>query len=150
MSYYMRFIVTDEKPINLTLLQEILRTADREYGLDRDEDPLSEVANLMYDGEILGEIEINRPDSEIFDEERIELQEAVHESACMEHKQVLDTLNQAQAIIALRVLWQGRKSEATLERIDPLWKWLFDNRDGLLQVDGEGYYNKSGLVCEVA
>ena len=150
MGYYMRFIVTDEKPINLTLLQEILRAIDLEYCLDRDDDPASEVADLMYGGDIFGEIEINRPDSEIFDEELEELRDAVNESACKGRTRVLETLDQARAIISLRVLWQGRKPEATLERIDPLWKWLFDNRDGLLQANGEGYYDKSGLVCEVA
>jgi hypothetical protein len=36
-----------------------------------------------------------------------------------------------------------------LKAIDPLWRWLHANRRGLLQADGEGYYDAKGLVLEL-
>ncbi len=55
-------------------------------------------------------------------------------------------LQEAQATVAVRVLSQGRETGATLEKIDPLWDWLFDEYRGLLQADGEGYYDANGQI----
>jgi hypothetical protein len=62
---------------------------------------------------------------------------------------VATTLRSAQAIIAAQVLFGTGETEMTLSRLDPLWAWLFCNRDGLLQADGEGYYDAHGVVLQV-
>lgn len=36
--------------------------------------------------------------------------------------------------------------DALVARLDPLWVWLFQNRDGLLQADSEGYYDRRGII----
>jgi predicted RNase H-like HicB family nuclease len=48
------------------------------------------------------------------------------------------------------VLSQGRTSEDTLDRIAPLWDFLFKEYSGLLYADGEGYYDAEGEVLMVA
>ena len=40
-------------------------------------------------------------------------------------------------------------AEETLDALGPLWSWLQENRRGMLQADGEGYYDVNGLVLEV-
>jgi hypothetical protein len=52
-------------------------------------------------------------------------------------------------LVVLKVLWEDRDTETTLQRIRPLWDWLLAHRTGLLQVDDEGYYGPGGLVLEV-
>ena len=57
-------------------------------------------------------------------------------------------LRRATAIVCLQVLWQGRDSEATFSKIDLLWQWLFLFRRGVMQADGEGFYDEDGLIVE--
>jgi len=61
---------------------------------------------------------------------------------------VAQTLEGATAIVAIQVLWQGRSTDETLKRIQPVWDVLSANREGLLQADGEGFYDGSGLILE--
>lgn len=52
-------------------------------------------------------------------------------------------------MLALEVLWQERSVDATLGRIDPVWARLFANYRGLLQADGEGYYDASDRILKI-
>jgi hypothetical protein len=65
-------------------------------------------------------------------------------------KRVEKVLKTAKRTIAVQVLSQGRESEETLSGIDPLWRWLFLTRKGLLHADGEGYYDEDDLILEDA
>ena len=142
MGYYMRYIDSDATPITLDELGPALSTIDAAYGIINGE--------LFHSGDLYGEIEINRRGTELCDEELDELQDFA-EDADGEHKQrVMDALTNATSIIAVRVLWQGREPEPTLEKLDPLWNWLLSNRKGLMQADDEGYYDSSGLILPVA
>jgi hypothetical protein len=76
------------------------------------------------------------------------LLEEVEESEGEGKTKVKRALEQAKAIVALQVLWQGCGTEETMEKLEPLWEWLFANRQGLLQADAEGYYDSSGLILE--
>ncbi len=71
----------------------------------------------------------------MFDEEIEELTEEVQEKRSRNKKRVAEVLQQAKAIVAVRVLSQGRDEEETMEKLVPLWEWLFVNRTGLLQAD---------------
>jgi hypothetical protein len=145
MGYYMRFIVTDQQEVNLSIIENALKAVDTAYALQIEPDASAEYADLLYSGSPYGELEIKRPGETIFSEEMEELQEFI-EAAEGERGPVLASLQQATSIVALRVLWQDREAEATLGKIDPLWHWLFENRSGLLQADGEGYYDRTGLI----
>ena len=148
MGYYMRFIVTDEKDVSLGTLESALKQIDPAYLIDRDEEADSE-GLLKWRDAAYGQIEVNRPGDGLFDGEIEELKEFVENSEGAKRSDVLNVLGQAKAIVAIRVLDQGRESEDTLVKIDPLWQWLFANRQGLLQAGGEGYYDSSGLILEV-
>jgi hypothetical protein len=83
------------------------------------------------------------------DEELEELLEDVGEAEGDGLERVKRLLQDARFTIAVRVLWQGRESKATLEKIDPLWEWLFDQYRGLLQADGEGYFDASRRILDL-
>jgi DNA polymerase III psi subunit len=148
MGYYMRFISTDEQEITIPLLESVLKSFDLQYSVVNVQEVPRECGNLMYGNEIYGQIEINRPGDNLFEEELEELKESLSESKGRKKKTVLQTLTNAQTILAIQVLWQNRDTEQTLSKIDPLWLWLLSNRKGLLQADGEGYYDSSGLVLK--
>ncbi|OGS57105.1 MAG: hypothetical protein A3K60_04505 [Euryarchaeota archaeon RBG_19FT_COMBO_56_21] len=149
MGYYMRFVVTDKKGLDLQLIEKGLKQSDTAYTIaNRRSD--RNMGDIIYGGETLGQIEINGPGDSLFSEELQELKEFAEEAHGRQLKKVLDCLNRAKLIVAVQVLFQEKNPEATLERLGPLWQWLFMNRDGLLQVDGEGYYNgKPELIFEV-
>jgi hypothetical protein len=46
------------------------------------------------------------------------------------------------------VLHQGRSNEETLGLLAPLWDWLTTSRRGLVQADGEGFYDQGELILE--
>jgi hypothetical protein len=146
--YYMRFIVTDEKDASLSVLEMALKHIDSAYLIERDEESDSE-GLLKCGNEVYGQIEVNLPGDGLFDREIEELKDFVKSSEGAKQPEVLNVLAQAKAIVAVRVLDQGREGEETLVKIDPLWQWLFANRQGLLQASGEGYYDASGLILEV-
>jgi hypothetical protein len=138
--YYMRYILTDDRSITLEELDVALKAVDSAYAIKEGE--------LCHGPELYGEIELNHSGEELFEEEIKELQEFVNDDDSDNRDRVLRVLRAAKAILAIRVLWQGRETEPTLEKIDPLWTWLMANRDGLLQADGDGYYDRTGLVLQ--
>lgn len=142
MGYYMRFITTDENETTLSTLEEALKQIDPAYSITAS-------GELTHGDDLYGVIEINRPGDELFDEEIEELREIVEDVRGKRRADVLKTLGEATAIIAVQVLWEDRQPEATLEKLNPLWQWLFSHRTGLLQADDEGYYDARGLVLRV-
>lgn len=149
MGYYMRFVVTAEQPPDLAALETGLQSADAGYWLEVHEGANAPSADLRLGDQLCGEIEINRPGDGLFEEELEELVEFLDDAGEGDVDRVRQALDAARAIIAVRVLHQGRESDDSLEKIDALWQWLFQNSHGLLQADGEGYYDESGQILEV-
>lgn len=146
MGYYMRFISADERPLSLTDIGEALKTIDRRYRL-RPTD-LDELVEVLYDGKLYAQIEINVPGDELFADDISAFVEMIGPPASQEEHLVAATLAAATQIIAVEMFWEGTNSEATFALFDPLWDWLFTNRRGLLQADTEGFYSPDGLLVE--
>ncbi len=145
----MRFVVVDDKDISLSKINSGLKQIDDAYSIEFDDDA-DDAGDLTFNGDIYGALEINRLGDGLFDEEIDELKEFLEDVEGERKPEVLQVLNEAKVIIALQVLQQRRaNSEETLERINPLWEWLFANYKGLMQADMEGYYDAQGLVLEV-
>jgi hypothetical protein len=141
----MRYIVADERPVTLEDVHTALAQAGGEYDVDGEETE----ATLSYRGHRVGHVTLNVPGDELFDAERDELVAFAEEGDGRDKSRVLDTLRSARGIVAVQVLFGDGNSERTLKAIDPLWRWLHANRRGLLQADGEGYYDAKGLVLEL-
>ena len=152
MAYYMRYLMTDPQDITLPLLADVLQQVDAAYTIEQTPDAAFIEAGLLKYGEtVLGDIEINRADDELFADEINALHdELYHELPSEGLTTVLATLKQAVLLLAVEVMWEGDDEDTALQRLDPLWDWLLANRAGLLQSDGEGYYDRRGtLILEV-
>ncbi|MFG6094162.1 hypothetical protein SPB21_02880 [Leptothoe sp. ISB3NOV94-8A] len=148
MGYYMRYIVNEDKEISLGMIETALRRKDPNYSL-ANQAPTQEYAELLLGTDVYGALAINRRGSELMDEELEELLEDIDNEEVGDRQRVQHLLQNAHFTVILQVLWQGRGLEATLEKIDPLWEWLFEQYQGLLQADGEGYYDINGQILEV-
>jgi hypothetical protein len=137
MGYYMRFITTDTNLIDLAKLGEVLQNQDAKYRLEIQ----GKDATLHYDNEAYADLEINLPGDGLFEEEIAELLEFLEDTKGSKKKRVQAVLKDAKQIFATQVLFGGRDLELTFDRIDPIWVHLFDHHQGLLQADGEGYYD---------
>ena len=142
MSYYMRFITTDTAETTPSILEQALKETDSEYSI-------ADSGELKHGDDVYAVVEVNRPGDSLFAEEIGELREFVEAVRGKRKADVLRTLDNAKAIVAVQVLFGGRESEATLEKLDPLWEWLMSHRKGLLQADGEGYYDQTGPILKV-
>ena len=142
MSYYMRFITTEATETTTSILEQALKARDPQYSITAS-------GELKHGDDLYGSIEINRPGDGLFEEEIAELKEFVDDVRGKRKPEVLKTLHEAKAIIAVQVLFGDRQVEATMQKLDPLWEWLLSNRKGLLQVDDEGYYDQTSRILKV-
>ena len=147
MSFYLRFISESEQIVTLKQLQAALPEIGTRYRLDIDADD-NVYGELFYDDDLVAQVELNLPDDEIFEEDLEELVEFIHYSKSEHQEQVLDLLNSARFVLAVRPLWAGDDPEPTLDKLEPLWDWMFKAYRGLLQIDGEGFYNHAGILIE--
>ncbi len=145
MGYYMRFLVDDDKQIDLDTIEAGLQGVDPDYRFDA-RDAKGERAHLMLGDELYGQLEINRRGSELMDEEIEEFLEELEDEKGRQVERVRGVLQDCRCIVAVEVLWQGREAEATLDRLDPLWHWLWREYRGLLNADCEGFYDPKGQV----
>jgi hypothetical protein len=149
MGYYMRFLDTSEKPLAIDEIEGAMRNVDPAYRLEAPESArMIPQADLNLGDGLYAEIEINQPGDGLFEDEIAEMLEFLEDAEGKGRKRVEVVLKGARRIVSVRVLGQGRQTEETLAGIDPLWKWLFSTRDGLLQADGEGYYDADDLILE--
>ena len=144
----MRFISTDDQGVTLAQLESAFRLTSPAYSIERDESDDIE-GLILYGQEKYAQVEINVPGDGLFEEEIDELIDFISDANGPRRAEVSDVLNRARTIVAVQVLFQGRSTEETLSKLDPLWTWLLENRNGLMQAGGEGYYDKAGLVLEV-
>ena len=138
----MRFITTDTAETTPSILEQALKETDSEYSI-------ADSGELKHGDDVYAVVEVNRPGDSLFAEEIGELREFVEAVRGKRKADILRTLDNAKAIVAVQVLFGGRESEATLEKLDPLWEWLMSHRKGLLQADGEGYYDQTGPILKV-
>ena len=147
MGYFIRFIQTDDEPTTLPMLADALRAVDPLYSIDDiaavggDE----ETGILRYAGVDYAALEIDRG-GELLTDERQELLDDIASSRKRRKKDVAAILNGATLFLVAQVLWADRDTDATLAKFAPLWEWLLTNRHGLVQADGEGYYDSNGKV----
>ncbi len=144
MSYHLRFLITDSGSIDLDDLKTSLRAVNRKYRLDLEDGS----GELRLGTDVIGEIQLSTPEDDGFEDELAMLEEAASEGSGAGEARVADALATVQTIFKVRVSGKVHGREA-LESLDPIWEWLFGNREGLLQADNEGYYDEDGLIFEV-
>jgi len=141
----MRYIVADEQPVRLEDIGRAFVEAGVEYDVDGEETEVT----ITYQGRPIGHVTLNVPGDGLFEEERDELIEFAEEGNEAQKRRVIDTLRVAREIVAVRVLFGNGDTDWTLDRLSPLWTWLQSNRRGLVQADGEGYYDGHDLILRL-
>ena len=138
----MRYIVADEQLVSLEDIGKAFAKAGVEYDVDGEETEVT----ITYQGRPIGHVTLNVPGDGLFEEERDELIEFAEEGNEPQKRRVIDVLRAAREIVAVQVLFGNGDTGWTLDRLSPLWTWLQSNRRGLVQADGEGYYDGHDLI----
>jgi hypothetical protein len=146
MGHHLRFLVTDAEPVDLTDLGAALRTAGRAYKSQFDESS----GTVSRSGALFATFEVSTPEDGQFEETLGVLEEAAADGSGRGEAKVADALATAQAIVTVHVLEATSGSDPALAVLEPVWEWLFTNHDGLMQSDGEGYFDRRGLIFEIA
>lgn len=141
MSFYIRFIQTSDDDITLTDIESALKLVNLGYAI-------ADEVSLNFEGSLYGLIDITSRGDELFDEEIQELADVVDDATGKQKKRVQALLQIAMRIVSVQVMWQERETEETLERLDPLWHWLTSQHDGLVQVDGEGFFEGDACILQ--
>lgn len=138
LGYYMRFFATGKPSPTLESVGEILRQAhpDMEF---RD-------ATLQQQGIPYGALEVNVAGEEMFEEERDEYLELLEDDESPGALRVRQVLRDCQATVVLQVLGSSVDLETILSRFDVLWETLLREPGGLMQADGEGFYEGPNLI----
>ncbi|MBX3118227.1 MAG: hypothetical protein KF784_04120 [Fimbriimonadaceae bacterium] len=142
MAYYMRFFSESSLPA-LSEIQAAFTTVNKEYSLTTEE-PF-----VLSFGECeIAVLEISCPGDEVFEEEIEEFLESL-EGSFFKRRRVEKCLKNCAGILAVQVLFGGKDSNETLDRIAPLWHFLMKRSKGLIQADGEGFYAGTKLILEL-
>ena len=137
MGYYLRYLVGDRQPVRFADLVDAFGRDG--YGLEGDDAQ----AAVLFRGDLACDISFNTPGDGLFEDEIQDLTEEAAEADGARRADVLGALNATNQIVAVQVLFAARQDPGVL---DPLLTWLSANRVGLLQADGEGYYDGTELI----
>jgi hypothetical protein len=145
MRYYLRYIIAEGPPPTLTDLRDGLRPLGPDYSFELQ----GQAGIFVYQGTPIAQLEISTPGDEVFEEERDELLDFLTAVVGDRRPHVEVLLRGATGTIAAQILAAGDDPAMVLQWLDPVWKLMFSRHRGLLQVDGEGYYDADGLVLKV-
>lgn len=141
---YMRFIALDEQMASQDMLQQAVNGLVPN-GIIRPVTP-GDFLEIEVGDELHAEVEMNLPGDEMFKEEIDELREPVEwYSDTPEKARVLATLDGARWMLCFRLTETGWNDGV----VDELCDWLMLNFNGLLQIDGAGYFDAEDVVLEM-
>lgn len=95
-------------------------------------------------GQLLAEIEINKPGSDLFDDEIAGTIQRLQQAGGHAQR-VIAHVQGTQSVLAVQILDPG-----AMEQLTPLWTVLARLANGLWQVDGQGFYDQGQLVVPMA
>ncbi|ARU40112.1 hypothetical protein CCB80_02745 [Armatimonadetes bacterium Uphvl-Ar1] len=139
MPFYMRFFDTSQQGLELEELRPVF----------------THPAKLTVDGDLflndfpIAMISIEDKGDSLFEEEIEEFQELLEDEPSPAAREVEITLDKCQRIVIVQLFNSQGSLEESLQRIDLLWNHLTSSRTGLVQVDGEGFYNSERLILEM-
>ncbi len=130
-----------DAPLALDAIKSGLSAEDPRFKIDGGE--------LNRGTDLLAEIEINRPGSDLFDDELAKMSSQLQSIQTPAATQVLSRVSATQALLAVQVVNQARTPEQTMELLGPLWTVLQRLTNGLWHVDGQGFFDNGQLVVAV-
>jgi len=142
MSLTLRFLGTDPRTLTFPALASALQRADARFKLTANPAAVTREARLHYGRAAVASLTLGP--RQHFEAQLADLRERVAEQAGRAAEPVLRQLDGVQWVLLMELTGSGIDAEATLARLDPLVSWVMAERVGLLQVDGEGFYDASG------
>ncbi len=145
MGYYMRYFVTDERPVRVTDFVDSFVAAGQGARL----------IGEATDGEVqlgdraIAQVTVNMPGDGLFEEECAEFIEMVEDSDNEAAPRVVAALQTSTCVVAVQLLFGNLDTDEVLDALEPLWDWLHTHRRGLMQADGEGFYDNHELILEL-
>jgi len=134
MTYYIRYVMTEDDTLIFPQVTEILETISPDYEVDEDV--------INFKGELIGQIDINEPGDGLFEGD-IEL--LTHQAEGMQTRDIIRTeLGKAQIMLVVRVL--GADWDASMDAVEPLFDWFLANHPGLLAIEGGEFWNTTGRL----
>jgi hypothetical protein len=135
MSYYVRYFA--ETPVAIKALGAALKSMAPEYKIDG--------GDLMRGADVLAEVGIDSAGSDLFVEELGGKLAEVEQLAGQAAQWVGGRLRNTQSIIAVRI-----DPAVNWDLLAPLWAAMTSMSTGLMQVDGQGFYDGANLILPVA
>ena len=138
LGYYMRFFATGEPSPTLKSVGEILTQAHPDMEFTD--------ATLHKQGIPYGALEVNVLGEEMFEEEREEFLADLADDDSPAAARVRQALHNCQASVVLQVLGGSLEPETVHSLFDILRETLSRESGGLMQADGEGFYDGPNLI----
>ncbi len=156
MGDFIRYLFTSPIPdLSLASIEVGLKAVDAAFSIFPDP-ATGNSGDLLYAGEIYGELEFNRNGDQVFDEDIADLRDQIVaigmgsiddlDSDDEGFAVVEQALLSAAGMIALRLFEAGHEH---YQRIDLFWDWLFEHYPGVLQIDEEGFYDQTEQILVV-
>jgi hypothetical protein len=142
MSYLMRFILTDGDPPSLNELEVVICLRHPEAVIVR-ETADGDSGDLLVGDVPYAVIERSLRHDPLCQEDLDELREELLKQDDENRAVALDVIDRATGMIVVQVLRAGHEDP---EPLAALWDWLFAKRQGLLQVDLEGFFDRDQRV----
>lgn len=121
--------------LGLDVIKQALGAEDRAFKIDGGE--------VSCDGQILAEIEVSKPGSDMFaDDVGYMLQRLQQVGA----SQLVHRIGATQALLSVQLL-DGAPD--AMDRLGPLWNVLSRLATGLWHVEGQGLYDQGQLIAQV-
>jgi hypothetical protein len=116
--------------LQLDALKKALAAEDPSFKIDGGE--------LSRGGQLLAEIEINKPPSDMFDDD---IQSTVQKLQRVGAHQVIPHIQATQATLSVMMI-----DPNAMELLGPFWNVLSRMADGLWEMEGQGFYHQGNLV----
>ncbi len=145
----MRFFITGGGSVALVELARALHASSEGFAIVED-GKHAHFGQVMLGDERFGDIELLARGDQDFTDELDDLLDALPSGDDDEVAAVRAQLDKAEQMVLVERRWEGAAPDLYLERATPLWAWLFAHRQGLLQVDHDGYYQGDTCVLELA
>ena len=116
-------------------IKKSLSAEDRSFKIDGGE--------VSRDGQLLAEIEITQPGSDMFSDDINGMMQRLQHAGA---SQVMQRVQGTQAVLAVNIL-DGTPD--AMELLTPLWNVLSRLATGLWHVEGQGFYDQGQLIARV-
>ncbi len=124
-----------DETLALNVIKKSLSTEDPSFKVDGGE--------VSRDGQLLAEIEINKPGSDMFSDD---INGMLSKLQSVGASEVMQRVQGTQAVLAVQILDEMPNA---MELLAPLWTVLTRLATGLWHIEGQGFYDQGQLIAQV-